>query len=256
MAASSFQTFVRARHCAFPCPSPPSSTLPNTARYPLNIMVSLVFSTHDLPSNQSLISFYPFILSSDAFYPTSRRTSLTTPPHLLWSTTPTAMPTYMAFVLSSVASLPLYVPLLFPSPPTLHVQIVQILTHPISHTQKRPSPPSQTGSYPVSGTASPFLHWHHPGTPGSGGSGSGHDSPPLPSPQPNSSPVMPLYHPHYPQPPYQHAHQPTPNPHTHLNAHNQVHSHVHAHPQPQSHAHAYGPSRLSFTVRSHPRHLP
>ncbi|KAN0118759.1 hypothetical protein V8E52_004870 [Russula decolorans] len=113
---------------------------------------------------------------------------------------------------------------------------------------KRPPPPSHTGSYPVSGTASPFHHWHHPGTPG--GSGSGHDSPPLPSPQPHSSPVMPHYHPHYPQPPYQHAHhQPTPTPHPHLNTHQQFHNHVHAHPQPQSHAHAhaYGPSRLNST---------
>ncbi|KAI0282001.1 hypothetical protein BGY98DRAFT_957094 [Russula aff. rugulosa BPL654] len=112
---------------------------------------------------------------------------------------------------------------------------------------KRPSPPSHTGSYPGSGTASPFHHWHHPG---SGGSGSEHDSPPLPSPQPHSSPVMPHYHPHYPQSPNQHAHhQPTPTNHPHLNAHPQFHSHVHAHPQPQSHAHAhtYGPSRLIFT---------
>jgi hypothetical protein len=142
----------------------------------------------------------------------------------------------------------------FSSPsPTPHVQI---LTQPPSLTQKRPSPPSHTGSYPGSGTASPFHHWHHPG---SGGSGSEHDSPPLPSPQPHSSPVMPHYHPHYPQSPNQHAHhQPTPTNHPHLNAHPQFHSHVHAHPQPQSHAHAhtYGPSRLIFTVRSHPRHLP
>ncbi|KAH9989549.1 hypothetical protein BJV77DRAFT_676895 [Russula vinacea] len=122
---------------------------------------------------------------------------------------------------------------------------------------KRPSPPSHTGSHPASGTASPFHHWHQPGAAGSGGSSSEQDSPPLPSPQSHPSPIVPHYHSHH-QAPYQHAHhQPTPTPHPHLNAHHQHHSH-HVHPQPQSHthAHAYGPSRLSFTVRSHPCHLP
>jgi len=237
----------------------PSSILPSIVDLPSQYNGEYcLFFTCDLPSNQFIVPFHHFIPSSDARCSTSPTTSPTTPPHPLWSTMHTAMHTYMVSVLPSVASSPLYGPLPF-FPPTV-TPLVQILTHP-SHTQKRPSPPSHTGSYPGSGAASPFHHhWHHPTTPGSGGSGSEHETP-LSSPQPHShsSPVMPLYHPHFPQPPYQHAHhQPTSAPHPHLNSHHQFNGHVHAHPQPQSHAHAHanGPSRLIFTVRSHPRHMP
>jgi len=125
---------------------------------------------------------------------------------------------------------------------------------------KRPSPPSHSGSHPASGTASPFHHWHHQG-PGTGSiSANGHDTPPLASSPPHGSPVVPHYQPHYQQP-YQHTHQqPTPNMHPHLNLHYHHAHHVHpqsqSQPQPQQPHAASGPSRLSFTVRSHPRHLP
>ncbi|KAI9454079.1 hypothetical protein F5148DRAFT_447553 [Russula earlei] len=110
-------------------------------------------------------------------------------------------------------------------------------------TPKRPSLPSHTGSYSASGTASPFHHWHHPGTV-TVSVGTGPDTPPLPPPPPHPTPVGSLHQPHH-QLPYHHAHQPTPSPHAHLNSH----YHGHAHPQPQSHTHphAFGPSRLSFT---------
>jgi len=113
--STSFQTVVLATQLFSSSPSPsfPSSILPSTVDYPLNIMVSFVFSTRDLPSSQSVAPFHPFILSSDALCFTSLTTTRTTPPHPLWSTTPTAMPTYMVSVLSSVASSPLYVLLPF-----------------------------------------------------------------------------------------------------------------------------------------------
>ncbi|KAF8259330.1 hypothetical protein EI94DRAFT_1751877 [Lactarius quietus] len=110
-----------------------------------------------------------------------------------------------------------------------------------------PKRPSQPGSHPVSGTASPFSHWHH----SSAGTATGHDSPP---PPPQSTPTLPHHQPHYQQL-AQHIHQPSPNmlqPHNH---HHSFHGHVHPQPQYHAHPHAYGPSRLSLTVRSHPRHL-
>jgi hypothetical protein len=115
---------------------------------------------------------------------------------------------------------------------------------------KRPSPPSHSGSYPASGTSSPFHHWqHHPGGPVTGTS-TGHDTPPLASSSssspPHASPVLPLHQPHFQQP-----HHPTPSMHSHLNF--QHHAHVHPQqpqPQPQPHTHAYGHSRLGFTHSS------
>jgi hypothetical protein len=104
---------------------------------------------------------------------------------------------------------------------------------------KRPSPPSHTGSYSASGTASPFQHWHHPASATS--PGAGHDTPPVPPP-PLPTPVN-QGHPHHQSPYHHHAHQPTPSPHPHLNHH----GHVHPQPQSHTHPHAYGPSRLSFT---------
>jgi len=109
---------------------------------------------------------------------------------------------------------------------------------------KRPSPPSHPGSYPASGTASPYHHWHHPGA--VAGAASEHETPPLTSSPPHGSPAVPHYQPHYQQP-LQHAHQPTPSMHPHLNHHHHAHPHPQPQPQPHTHTHAYGPSRLNFT---------
>ncbi|KAH9966200.1 hypothetical protein BGW80DRAFT_1343429 [Lactifluus volemus] len=111
---------------------------------------------------------------------------------------------------------------------------------------KRPS----MGSHSVSGTASPFHHFHQSGMGVGTCTGTGHETPPLPPPPPpQPTPVPPHFQSHY-QPPYQHAHQPTPI----LHSHQIPHYHSHAQPQPQHHVHAhtFGPSRLSSTHSTPP----
>ncbi|KAH9027534.1 hypothetical protein EDB83DRAFT_1918803 [Lactarius deliciosus] len=100
-----------------------------------------------------------------------------------------------------------------------------------------PKRPSHPGSHPVSGTTSPFSHWHHSGA----STATGHDTPP---PPPLPTPTLSQHQPHYQQL-GQHIHQPSPSLQPH-HSHN-FHSHVHPQPQYHTHPHAYGPSRLSFT---------
>ena len=107
-----FSTAFTRHSTALLLPLVPSSILPNIVDLPSQYNgESCLFFTCDLPSNQFIAPFHPFIPSSDARCSTSPTTSPTTPPHPLWSTMHTAMHTYMVSVLPSVASSPLYVPL-------------------------------------------------------------------------------------------------------------------------------------------------